>query len=158
MSNYVSFGGLKFIPEISSETFIGILKSNPNYATSDLYKQVIDDVFHLVEYEIFAIEKPYTQINFPDEGGTTAYFSSNMTKDDLKIVKKFVDSKKINILNTRAFKKDKFYITVASINSTSETCEFEGQQFEVQYGEYSSYLTEAVGYLKEALNYCANPT
>ena len=158
MSNYVSFGGLKFIPEISPEAFVGILKSNHLYASCDHYKQVIDELYPLVEQEIFAIEKPYTQINFPDEGGTTAYFSSNMTKEDLKLVKRFLDSKKINVLNTRAFKKDDFYVTVASINSSSQECEFEGQRFVLQHGEFGSYLTEAVAYLKEALKYCANST
>ena len=74
-----------------------------------------------------------------------------MTKDDLKLVKRFVDSQKINILNTRAFKKDKIYITVASIKSETKEYEFEGQQFVVQYGEFSEYLKQSVEYLQEAL-------
>ena len=36
-----------------------------------------------VEREIFAYEAPYTQIGFPHEGGITAYFSRDMTAEDL---------------------------------------------------------------------------
>jgi hypothetical protein len=63
------------------------------------------------------MEKPYNHINFPSEGGTTAYFSSNMTKDDLALVKRFADSQKINILNTRAFKTSdgKYVLTIGSV-------------------------------------------
>jgi hypothetical protein len=46
----------------------------------------------LVEKEIFAIEKPYTQLNFPEEGGVTGYFSPNMVKADLELVKRFLTS------------------------------------------------------------------
>lgn len=35
MSNYHSFGDMKFIPEISSEVFLQILKSNPLYNDED---------------------------------------------------------------------------------------------------------------------------
>jgi hypothetical protein len=40
-----------------------------------------------------------------------------MTKADLTLVKEFLDSKKIDVLNTRAFKKgEKYIITVGSIS------------------------------------------
>jgi len=39
-----------------------------------------------LEREIFSLEKPYTQINFPDEGGVTAYFSRNINKEDLAAI------------------------------------------------------------------------
>jgi dipeptidyl-peptidase-3 len=57
------------------------------------------------------------ELNFPEEGGVTGYFSRNMTKSDLALVKEFLDSKKIDVLNTRAFKKgEKYIITVGSIS------------------------------------------
>ena len=56
-------------------------------------------------------------MNFPEEGGVTGYFSRNMTKSDLALVKEFLDSKKIDVLNTRAFKNgEKYIITVGSIS------------------------------------------
>ena len=122
MSNYHSFGFNKFIPEISSENFLKILHSNPLYLDSEddvtKYKKVIDDLYPIIEIEIWMLEKPYDHMNFPSEGGTTAYFSRNMTKDDLSLVKRFADSQKINILNTRAFKyeNDQFVLSVGSID------------------------------------------
>jgi hypothetical protein len=59
-----------------------------------------------VEKEIFAYESPYTQINFPHNGGITAYWSRNMTAEDLTLVSEFLKHQKIDVLNTRAFKTD----------------------------------------------------
>ena len=53
---------------------------------------MIDELYPLIEREIFTREKPYDHFNFPTEGGTTAYFSRNMTMEDLALVKKFADS------------------------------------------------------------------
>ena len=81
MSNYHSFGHMKFIPEVSKDVFKKILHSNPLYNDNTaLYKTVIDELYPQVEKEIFDIEKPYTSINFPEEGGITGYFSRNMVK------------------------------------------------------------------------------
>ena len=106
---------------------------------------------------IFKIDKPYTQLNFPEEGGVTAYHSRNMTKTDLALVDKFAAAQGIDILNTRAFKKDgKYILTVGSTKVHSKTVEFEGSSFEIAYGEFAPYLEETVMYLKEALKYVAN--
>lgn len=63
------------------------------------------------------MQKPYTQLNFPDEGGVTGYFSRNMNKEDLTQVKEVLQKEKVDILNTRAFKLDDgtILITVGSI-------------------------------------------
>jgi hypothetical protein len=64
MSNYHSFGGMKFVPELSGEfeTLKKILYSHPRLET---FKYVLDKLLPLVDIEIFKMEKPYTQINFP---------------------------------------------------------------------------------------------
>jgi len=83
-----------------------------------------------------------------------------MTKDDLALTKKFLDEHKINILNTRVFKKDdgKFVITVSSISTekSQKDIAFMDNKFDVNYGEFAPYLEECNMYLKEALKYCAN--
>ena len=162
MSNYHSFGHMKFIPELSQDAFKKVLYSNPLYTDeSAFYKTVIDELYPQVEKELFDIEKPYTQINFPEEGGITGYFSRNMKKEDLQLVKEFLIDQKIDILNTRAFKKaDKYVITVGSISKDGSKTgvEFKGQKFDINYGEFSPYLVECNTYLKEALKYCANET
>ena len=61
MSNYHSFGDIKFIPEVSPEKFTTILRSNPLYQDpTDYYKAYLDHLVSLVEKEVHAIEKPYT--------------------------------------------------------------------------------------------------
>ena len=69
---------------------------------------------------------------------------------------------KIDILNTRAFKTDdkKYTITVGSIDKekSKENIEFKECKFDVQYGEFASYLEDVNENLKEALKYVANDT
>ena len=71
---------------------------------SALYRDVLEEIWPQVDKEIFAIEKPYTQLNFPEDGGVTGYFSRNCTKKDLEVVKRICDKEKIDVLNTRVFK------------------------------------------------------
>lgn len=153
---------MKFIPEVDSHTFKKILHSNPLYSsTTAFYKEAIDTLWPKVEAEVFNIEKPYTQLNFPEEGGVTGYFGRNLVKEDLAMVQKFLEEHKIDILTTRAFKEDgKYIITVGSISNekSKSGVEFMGQKFDVRYGEFSPYLAECNEYLKEALKYCANET
>lgn len=51
------------------------------------------------------MQKPYTQLNFPHDGGVTGYFSRDMNADDLKLIKEVLMKEKVDILNTRAFKQ-----------------------------------------------------
>lgn len=144
MSNYHNFGATKFIPEISRQTFKQILLSNPLYHDNTAcYKEVIDELYPQVEEEIFNIQKPYTQLNFPDEGGVTGYFSRNMTKADLAKVQAFCLSQNVNLLNTRAFKKEgTITVTVGSIDTfrTKRGIQFEDQNFDLVYGEFAPYI------------------
>jgi len=85
-----------------------------------------------------------------------------MTLDDLKLVREYLDSKKIDVLNTRVFKKEQngapvYVVTLGSIQAGQpEASEFKGQQFELRKGEFSPYLVECNTYLKQALKYSAN--
>jgi len=46
MSNYHSFGDMKFIPDLSPEAFKKILTSNPLYGDQDaFYREVIDELY-----------------------------------------------------------------------------------------------------------------
>ena len=120
LSNYHSFGDMKFVPEVSQEAFKAILTTNPSYAQAEsVFRKTFALLYPQIEKEIFAYEAPYTQINYPSEGGVTAYFSRNMSKDDLSLVSDFLRDQKIDILNTRAFKtaENRFLITVGSISS-----------------------------------------
>ena len=108
MGNYHSFGSRKFIPELDSKEFLKILKSHPlaqgDSKEAATYQEIVAELYPQIEKEIYAIDKPYTQLGFPYEGGVTGYFGRNMDKEDLDLVKEFLISKKIDLLNTRAFK------------------------------------------------------
>jgi hypothetical protein len=70
-----------------------------------------------------------------------------------------MDSQKISLLNTRAFKKsgDHFVISVGSVESNkSHNVSFKDHTFEIEYGEFSSYLTNVNRYLKLARQFAAN--
>ena len=91
MGNYHSFGDLKFIPDLSPAIFETILRSNPlTKDKKNIYNELIDVLYKQIKTEIFNIDKPYTQLNFPEEGGVTGYFSRNMTKNDLNLVQEFL--------------------------------------------------------------------
>ena len=80
LSNYHSFGHMKFVPDVAPEKFWAILHSHPKANQQDsLIKYALDRFQDKVAVEVFAYDAPYTQINFPQEGGITAYFSRNMT-------------------------------------------------------------------------------
>mmetsp|Transcript_5356 Transcript_5356/g.4933 ORF Transcript_5356/g.4933 Transcript_5356/m.4933 type:complete len:155 (+) Transcript_5356:296-760(+) len=154
MSNYHSFGDMKFVPEIDQDSFRKIIFSNPLYIDNDSnYKHYIDLLYPQVEREIFSMEKPFSQLNFPDEGGVTAYFSPNMTKADLALVKEFLKEEKIDPLNTRAFKKPdgSYQITIGSIEQSKHTLKYKDIQFEVIKGEFAPYLKEVNYYLEKGL-------
>jgi dipeptidyl-peptidase III len=161
MSNYHSFGDIKFVPDLPSfEIFSRILYSHPDITKGGNLKSVLDQLLPQVDKEVFNRDKPYTQLNFPHEGGVTGYFSRNMTSEDLKLVKEVLMSEKVDILNTRAFKKDngEIVITVGSIEQSTRKVEFAGHTFEIKFGEFASYLKDINYYLERALPYCANET
>jgi len=94
-----------------------------------------------VEKEIFEIEGVYQQLNKPTQGGVTAYFSRDLTDEDLDLIKRFFkQTKEPNVLNTRAWKGEgdhDILITVASIEKREEIREFEGKRIKIEWGEFS---------------------
>ena len=108
MGNYHSFGHSKFVPEMDQAKFRAIILSNPLYENTQqdqgMYKQYVDRILPLVEREVFSLEKPFSQLGFPEEGGVTGYFSPSMTSADLAAIRGFLGDRKISPLNTRAFK------------------------------------------------------
>lgn len=84
-----------------------------------------------------------------------------MVTEDLEVITRFLNSQPdLNVLNTRAFKKDDgaLWIRVGSIKKALTEHDFEGRHFIVEHGEFSDILREMVCYLREALKYVANET
>lgn len=65
---------------------------------------------------------------------------------------------KVDILNTRAFKHENgdIIITVGSIEHSTRKVTHSDHNFEIKYGEFSSYLKDINYYLERALPYVAN--
>lgn len=135
MSNYHSFGDMKFVPDLPSfEVFTKILYSHPKINEHGfVLKKYLDQLLPQVNKEVFSLDKPYTQLNFPYEGGVTGYFSRNMTPEELKLVREVLMKEKVDILNTRAFKHENgtIIITVGSIEQSTRTVTHEGRTFEI---------------------------
>jgi hypothetical protein len=64
----------------------------------------LDTIWSKIEFEIYTEEKPLAHIGFPDDDGQTSYYSSNVKKEDAKLIDEFCQSKGISPLNTRLFK------------------------------------------------------
>lgn len=113
----------------------------------------------MIKQEIFAYDKPYSQLGFPEDGAVTGYFSRNMKKADLKLVKEFLDSQNIDVLNTRAFLENgRYVITVGSIDTSKSRkgIQFKNKTFDIEYGEFADYLKLTVENLEKAIPYAAN--
>jgi hypothetical protein len=61
MSNYHSFGDIKFVPDLPAfEVFTTILYSHPNTHKDTFYKMLLDRLLPQVDKEVFNRDKPYT--------------------------------------------------------------------------------------------------
>jgi dipeptidyl-peptidase-3 len=161
MGNYHAFGHSKFVPELDHAKFRGIILSNPLYQDEKyggMYREYVDRLLPLLEREVFALDKPFASLGFPEEGGVTGYFSPNMTAADLKLIRDFFTETKLSPLNTRAFKlgENNFEITVGSIEQSKKEQTFQGAKVTVTYGEFAPYLEEVNYYLTKAREYAAN--
>jgi len=161
MGNYHAFGHSKFVPELQPEKFRAIITSNPLYhdaSYGQMYRDYVDRLLPLLEREVFALDKPFSSLGLPADGGVTGYFSPNMTPDDLTLIRDFFGDSKLSPLNTRAFKhgEGKFEITVGSINVSKSEHEFKGAKITVSYGEFAPFLEEVCYYLQRAREYAAN--
>jgi dipeptidyl-peptidase III len=123
-----------------------------------MYKEIVDMLYPLIEIEIYAIDKPYTSLGLPQEGGVTAYFSPSMTADDQTLIREFFTATKLSPLNTRAFKLSdgNFVITVGSIQKSKASHDFKGAKISVEHGEFGPFLEEVTYYLSKAREYAAN--
>jgi hypothetical protein len=100
------------------EKFQAILYSHPNIERpKNFFKKYLEKLMPQLEKEIFSLDKPYTQLNYSEEDGITAYFGLNITKENLAIITILLRHMKFDILNTRAFKQSDgtIVITIGSI-------------------------------------------
>lgn len=155
--NYFSFGNSKFIPELPREKFDDLIRF---VGTSRIKK-----IWKKINSIIYDMSSGKTTLDFPDNGGVTSYYSSNITSSDANLVKRFLEStKKVDLhWNSRLWKiGNVLEIRIPSnlsqqISSLGEY-EFEGQQIRIINGDFHIFTQRIVSHLADALPYAANPT
>uniref|UniRef100_A0A646QCZ7 Dipeptidyl peptidase 3 n=1 Tax=Hemiscolopendra marginata TaxID=943146 RepID=A0A646QCZ7_9MYRI len=164
MGNYKGFGDSKFVPNLTLEKFVDLVKNSKAYKNdSKLMQYLLDNCAK----QIFYLDEQVKQLDFYGKGITT-YFSSNATQEDSDFINKFMKSKNIEAYNSRVFKHDdpkgKYEIRLASIKSTSDeeeknllgTFEFEGKTVIITRGDYSQLLDLVNENLEKAKIYSSN--
>jgi dipeptidyl-peptidase-3 len=95
LSNFKSFGDVKFIPRVPADTFRKVV------AASARHKKALP-LFDKLKDEIYAIHPvARTLLGYPEDGHVTNYYTSNVTKTDIKVVQEFCESIHMDPLNTR---------------------------------------------------------
>lgn len=77
----------------------------------------MNSIYEKIEREIYTEDEPFARIGFRDENnGTTSYYSSNITKDDAKMIDEWCQELNISPLNTRLIKNSEteFELLIAS--------------------------------------------
>lgn len=95
MSNYRSFGDRKFIPRVSAQDIQRIVEASA-------HPQKALALWESTKEEIFSIEpSAKTLLGFPEDGHVSGYYSSNITKADIKLVQDYCEKISLDPLNTR---------------------------------------------------------
>ncbi|KAG2177685.1 hypothetical protein INT44_008199 [Umbelopsis vinacea] len=153
MSNYRSFGDRKFIPRVSAEDIQRIVEASA-------HSQKALALWESTKEEIFSVEpSAKTLLGFPEDGHVSGYYSSNITKADIKLVQDYCEKIPLDPLNTRLFKDEQGYqLRIASAvakDPESHTLP-NGASLKVHYGDFSAYMTEVAKNIKAAIPFAAN--
>merc|ERR1712137_431430 len=133
---------------------------------ADAFRQVVtargDDnltaLFDQVQGKMYSLTEPERALNIPPQGLST-YYSPDIRVEDIELVQRFMQTKKINAYNTRIFKvaDDAYELRLAcSQVSEPEQHAFEGKQINVVRGDYHKEMAGVGEKLKMALPHCAN--
>jgi dipeptidyl-peptidase-3 len=81
--NYKSFGDTKFIPELPKERFWRFITLSKAYTQEDgVTRARIDELWNLTNLELYEFAPPYYLIEMPSKGGSSSYYSSNVTQEE----------------------------------------------------------------------------
>lgn len=89
----------------------------------------------------------------------SGYYSSNLTKDEIKELSEFTAILNLSELNTRVIKtgEKEFSILVASANTSKpETRIYKENKIKIVYGDFAPFLRRTANYLIKALPYAGN--
>lgn len=97
MGNYYSFGDRKFIPRISVEDVGKIIQ-----CSSSDDKKVLESLFEEAKDAMYSLDERVQILSYEN----SAYYSANVTKEDIKAVSEAMQAAGISHYNTRLFKED----------------------------------------------------
>lgn len=146
--NYQSFGDSKFIPRCPPSVLSTVFSA----AGQPLDRALLEAVYDLSPSKL--------SLGFPTQG-VTAYYSPDITKEDVELANAFLSSKGINGVNTRVFKLDvsQLEIRVAAKESKTIPAEtFQGRSITLRYGDFSPEMSLVAEALTHAIPYAANET
>lgn len=149
VSNYLSFGKKKFIPELPKEKFELILK------TSSYYNEHIEKLWERFKELIYNNSPNFTTINLEEKNGKNSYYLGGITEKEIDEVDKILEEKKIDPLNTRLLKTKEGKINVL-VGSITEKVEEINEKIILKYGEFNYFLKKINENLEKAKEYAAN--
>uniref|UniRef100_A0A2P2HZ51 Dipeptidyl peptidase 3 n=2 Tax=Hirondellea gigas TaxID=1518452 RepID=A0A2P2HZ51_9CRUS len=161
--NYLGMGDRKFVPTISREQLLALIKTSKTYLENpdcimQYYNRVVGNMYDLTDEKKFLGMPP---------NGTTMYFTPNCTQKDADLCKEYMTARNIEGWNTRLIKHEDgskvvYDIRIASVEKdaadgiTVKEDTFEGQTFTITRGDYSPILKMVNAELALAKNYAAN--
>jgi len=151
LGNYKSFGDTKFIPRLPKASFERIVKASGRPEVERLFSECADRMYALSPESVLMLGYP------PSHCST--YYSANVVKEEIDLVQRFLESKNINVYNTRLFKNDQgeFVVKFASgevLPSSKHV--FEGKTIRMEYGDYQKEMAQIADALHKAIPYAAN--
>ncbi|XP_022709014.1 dipeptidyl peptidase 3-like isoform X3 [Varroa jacobsoni] len=166
--NYRGFGDTKFVPNVSIDKFTSVAKEVLSSDELPFFTK------HCIE-QLYDYESRVRSLGFPPASITT-YWSANCNENDAKFVTEFLNSKKVEVWNSRVFKtaantdgndKDEYEIRFASKQLTDEPDttaeqlighkeEYKGRMFKFTRGDYSELMPAIISNLKLAVNTSLN--
>ncbi|RKP24538.1 peptidase family M49-domain-containing protein, partial [Syncephalis pseudoplumigaleata] len=154
LANFKSFGDVKFIPRVPAETFRQVVAASARHAEAL-------PLFDKLKDEIYAVEPAArTLLGYPEDGHVTNYYSSNVTKADIKLVQEFCESRHMDPLNTRLFKQEDgtLILRIASSEHGGEPEKhtFNGRTILMAKGDFHPQMAAIAAELQQALPHAAN--
>ena len=161
--NYLGFGDRKFVPTISQQKLLDLIKISKAYLEDhdlmmQFYNRAVSRMYDLDEDKKFFGMPP---------NGVTMYFTPNCTQEDADLCKEYMSSRNIEAWNSRLIKHEDgskvvYDIRLASVEKdfaegiTKKEDVFQGRTFTITRGDYSDILKVIVKELESAKKYAAN--
>jgi hypothetical protein len=85
--NYKVIGDTKFVPQLEESKFLACLTNCQNYKS---FKEVVDTIWERISKEVYTEEESYHMIGFQREGESSWSYSSNISKEEAKLMDRWL--------------------------------------------------------------------